>query len=159
MRQHVHEWPRVQPAKSPAEETKGGKKPPKPSEATPVEGYWQEWTPEGPLPNNGYCTQLYLPAGAYIVNAAAAVRLSPDAIGSAEVECSLFVGSENRSLNQLDLSPGEGQSIAATAHVECSETTEVQWNCGSTTAPFRLQLAVTAVKVHRLVQVGTQPVP
>lgn len=158
MRQQLQDWPVTKPLKAAQPDAKPGK-PPKPSDPALVEGYWQEWTPEDPLPNNGYCTQLYLPAGTYIVNAAAGIRLAADASGPSEVECSLFVASENRSLNQLVLTPGQGQSIAATAHVDCAETTEVQWNCGSTTAPFRLQLAVTAIQVHRLHHVGTQPVP
>lgn len=149
-------WPTKKP---PTPEKQAGltPKPPKPPKDAPVEGYWQEWTPDDPLPNHGYSTQLYLPPGAYIVNASAGIRLAAEASGPSEVECSLFVDEENRSLNQLTLTPGDGQSIAATAHVESTEPTEVQWNCGGTTAPFRLQLAVTAIKVDRLHHIGTPP--
>ncbi len=55
--------------------------------------------------------------------------------GPSEVECSLFVDEENRSLNQMTLAPGDGQNIAAPAHVESTEPTEIQWNGGGTTAP------------------------
>jgi hypothetical protein len=153
----LKDWPKTRPPKPPKPSAEPGK-PPKPSEGPLVEGYWEEWTPEDPVPDMGYCTQLYLPPGAYIVTAAAGIRLAAEAMGPSEVECSLFVGLENRSLTQLTLGPGEGESIAATAHVDSTEPTEVQWNCGGTAAPFRLQLAVTAIRVQRLHHVGTPPV-
>ncbi|MFM6848408.1 MAG: hypothetical protein ACKOVB_04820 [Terrabacter sp.] len=156
MTEVLSDWPTKKAPKSERRATKEGKSPKPPQEA-PTDGYWQEWTPEDPLPNNGYCTQLFLPPGAYIVNGSASVHLAPEASGPSEVECSLFVNQENRSLNQMVLAPGQGTSIAATAHVESTEPAEVQWNCDGTTAPFRLQLAVTAIKVHHLFHVGTQP--
>ncbi|WP_404392728.1 hypothetical protein [Humibacillus xanthopallidus] len=156
MTQLLQDWPRIKPSKAERHGAPQGKSP-KPPQEPPVDGYWQEWTPEDPLPSNGYCTQLYLPPGAFIVNAAASIRLAAEAPGPSEVECSLFVGADNRSLNQMTLAPGQGTSIAATAHVDSTEPTEVQWNCGGTTAPLRLQLAVTAIKVHHLFHVGTPP--
>lgn len=148
MPQRLKDWSQEKPPKleKPAIAKKLGKLP----QVLPVEAYWQEWTPENPLPHNGYCTQLFLPPGSYIVNASASIRLAAEASGPSEVECSLFVGQENRSLNQFTLAVGEGESIAATSHVESAEPVEVQWNAGGTTAPFRLQLAVTAIEVHRL---------
>lgn len=156
MTQLLQRWPKSKPPK----DADRGPKPPHPPRPTAdvlPEAYWEEWTPEDPLPNHGYCTQLYLPPGAYVLTATAGIRLAAEATGPSEVECSLFVGEENRSLNQLSLAAGNGQSIAATAHLECTEPTEVQWNCGGTTAPYRLQLAVTAIRVGRLHHVGTPP--
>jgi hypothetical protein len=102
----------------------------------------------------GYDAELHLPPGAYIVNASASIRLKSNASAASDVECSLFVGQKNVSLNQLTLSPGEGESIAATAHVKAAKLTPVQWVCGSTAGPFRLSLAVTAVRVSQLHHVG-----
>jgi hypothetical protein len=120
----------------------------------PVEGYWEDWTPTDPQPHTGYDAELHLPPGAYLVNACASVCLGSDAAGPSELECSLFVGAVNVSLHQSTLSPGEGESLAATAHVDAADTTVVQWVCSSSTGPFQLSLGVTAIKVDRLYHRG-----
>lgn len=133
-----------------------------------IEGYWQEWTPPDPVLDVGYDAELHLPPGKYILNASASILLYNEAVASTLVECSLFVGETNVSLNQFTLSAGEGESISATSHIDSTAPTVVQWVCGayppeaadtpdahaSATAPFRLSLAVTALKVDKLHYVG-----
>jgi hypothetical protein len=121
-----------------------------PGRAHPSVGYWQEWTPTDPQPNNGYDAELHLPAGTYLLNASANIVINAQASGPAAVECSLFVGETNVSLHQLTLSPGEGESISATSHVDSAAPTVIQWVCSSTTGPMQLHLAVTALKVDEL---------
>ncbi len=88
------------------------------------------------------------------MNASASIFLSSEAAAPAQVECSLFVGEKNVSLNQCTLAAGDGESISATSHVDSAAPAVVQWVCGSTAAPFRLSLAVTALKVGKLHHVG-----
>jgi hypothetical protein len=150
-------WPKVTRSSHRTAAAKSPRKGKPTHDRVPTEGYWQEWTPEDPLANNFYCTELYLPPGLYLLNASASLRLGGDAPGPSEVECSLFVGEENRFLTQLTLSPGEAEAMAATGHVDSLGITRVEWSCGGTAAPFRLQLAVTAIRVDRLHYVGTPP--
>lgn len=146
---HVSRPPHTEPTHGAGHHDRPGK-PGKPTS----EGYWVEWSPDTPEANTGYDAELHLPPGAYILTATANVRLASEATGPSEVECSLFVGEKNVSLHQLRMPPGDVTTLAATAHAELSETTTIQWVCGSTTGPWYVDLAVTAVKVDILHYIG-----
>jgi hypothetical protein len=149
-------WPQIRRGPDPIAEISRPNKPvvPPPEPGKLLEGYWDEWAPADPQPRTGYCLELHLPAGTFIVNATAFVRLEGGSAAPAEIECSLFLGARNVSLSQFPLAPAAGQSVAATTHVEAQSPTVVQWVCGSTSGPWRVSLAMTGIRVAALHRVG-----
>jgi len=121
--------------------------------ATKRIGYYEETTWTDPQ-DQGYVVDLDLPPGKYIVIATARIRNQSG--GPAEIECSLFRGTENVSLNRSSLAPSQADTIAATTHVDTTTTINVQLACSCTSGPWELSQTIAALPVDELVQHGGQ---